>query len=553
MEYIKIKDLTFTYSGSARKALDNVSIDIEKGDFAVVCGSSGSGKSTLLKMFKKQLIPKGELIGEITIEGEEIKHMSDHDATRKIGFVMQNPDTQIVTDKVWHELAFGLENLGVAPDVIRLRVSEVSQFFGITTWYHKSTSELSGGQKQLLNLASIMAMNPEVLLLDEPTSQLDPIASIEFLESIKRINNELGVTIIMSSHNLEDVYGMSNKVVVVEDGACQLIGSPIEVASGMSDMQTHPIYDGLPTSVRLYHGMEIGGVCPLNVKEAREYLSLNIQNKNSILMEKDQAVPKVNDNVIEISGCYFRYNRNGHDIIKGAELRVERGEITAILGGNGVGKSTLLKVIAGVAKPYAGKVIIEGKNIKSYKGNSLYRGLIGMLPQDPTLLFRRNTVREEILSMKSNMEESTIVTDEELVKLLNLEKILDLHPYDISGGEAQKVAFAKVLKSNPSIVLLDEPTKGLDPLAKRVLADLLLSLKSQGKTIIIVSHDIEFCSMYADRCSMFFDGGIVADGNAREFFSGNSYYTTASARIAKGFFEGVVTTNQLIAISRHCL
>lgn len=553
MAYIKVENLTFSYNGSNRKALDDISLDVEKGDFVVLCGASGSGKSTLLRMLKKQLSPHGETSGKVTFEGIDISNIPDRTAASKIGFVMQNPDSQLVTDKVWHELAFGLENLGIAPNVIRLRVSEVSQFFGITEWYHKQINELSGGQKQLLNLASIMAMNPEVLLLDEPTSQLDPIASIEFLESVKRINTELGVTVIMSSHSLEDVYSMASKVVVMESGRSQCDGTPIVVAEQMSTMLGHPVYNGLPTPVRMYHGLNLGGECPLNVKESRDYLSHNITNFTSRLVEQvtDELAEK--DNIIEISDCYFRYNRTGSDIMRGTDFTVKKGMITAVLGGNGVGKSTLLKVIAGVAKPYAGRVTIDGKNIKSYKGNSLYRGLVAMLPQDPTLLFSRGSVREEIMSMKSKGDTFEMFSSEKLVEMLELDKIIEMHPYDISGGEAQKVAFAKVLRLNPTILLLDEPTKGLDPSAKKVLADLLLLLKSQGKTIVIVSHDIEFCSMYADKCSMFFDGGIVSEGNAREFFSGNNYYTTASARIAKGFFEGVVTANELIAMARHCL
>ena len=553
MAYIKVENLTFSYNGSNRNALDNISLDVEKGDFVVLCGASGSGKSTLLRMLKKQLLPHGEKSGSVTFGGIEISSIPDRTAASSIGFVMQNPDSQLVTDKVWHELAFGLENLGVAPNVIRLRVSEVSQFFGITNWYHKNTNELSGGQKQLLNLASIMAMNPEVLLLDEPTSQLDPIASIEFLDSVKRINTELGVTVIMSSHSLEDVYSMASKVVVMESGRSQCDGTPIDVAEQMSTMLEHPVYNGLPTPVRMYHGLNLGEKCPLNVKESRDYLARHITNLSSRLVEQVPDNSEDIENIVEISDCYFRYSRNGKDIMKGTDFTVEKGMITAVLGGNGVGKSTLLKVIAGVAKPYAGKVTIDGKNIKSYKGNSLYRGLVAMLPQDPTLLFSRSSVREEIISMKSQGDTSDMLSNEKLVELLDLDKIMEMHPYDISGGEAQKVAFAKVMRLNPSILLLDEPTKGLDPSAKKVLAELLLFIKSQGKTIILVSHDIEFCSMYADKCSMFFDGGIVSEGNARDFFSNNSYYTTASARIAKGFFEGVVTANELIAMARHCL
>ena len=553
MAYIKIENLTFSYNGSERKALNNVRIEIEKGDFTVVCGSSGSGKSTLLRMLKKQLIPKGNLTGKAMLNSVEISNIPELESVSKIGYVMQNPDAQIVTDKVWHELAFGLENLGCSKDIIRLRVSEVSQFFGITDWYHKSTNDLSGGQKQLLNLASVMAMTPDVILLDEPTSQLDPIASIEFLDSIKRINNELGVTVIMTSHNLEDVYGMATSIVVMEDGVSQSIGTPISVASDMESMKDHPVYEGLPTSVRMFHGLAKGGICPLNVKEAREYLSDKITCFDSRLVEVEEKLEKPNDDVVKISNCYFKYSRTGKDVLRGASISVQRGKITAIVGGNGAGKSTLLNVIAGVSKPYAGTILIDGKNIKSYKGNSLYRGLVAMLPQDPTLLFSRGSVREEIMSMKALSGECCVMSDEALTAMLDLDKIMDLHPYDISGGEAQKVAFAKVLKTDPSILLLDEPTKGLDPLAKKVLAELLLLLKSQGKTIIIVSHDIEFCSIYADRCSMFFDGGIVAEGNSSDFFSGNRYYTTASARIAKGYFEGVVTTNQLIAMAKHCL
>ncbi len=553
MAYIKIEDLTFKYNDAKSYALSNINLDVQKGDFVLLCGKSGSGKSTLLKMLKREITPKGDKTGSINIDDLDINQLDSKSSASKIGFVQQNPDNQIVTDKVWHELAFGLENLAVTPSQIRLRVSEVSEFFGITKWYHKSTSELSGGQKQLLNLAAIMAMNPDILLLDEPISQLDPIASIEFLQSVRRINTELGVTVIMSSHHLEDIFAMSSKVVVMDSGAIQIDGTPATVAEKMQDMQNHAVYSGLPTPVRMYHGLDKGGVCPLNVKESREYIASHITKSKSRLMQQDQSGITSMENVIEVSNCYFRYNRNGRDIISGANFTVKKGIITAILGGNGAGKSTLLKAMAGVVKPYAGSINVCGKNIKSYKGSSLYKGLISMLPQDPTLLFSRSTVREELESAKPLRDDPQIIPNEQLTQLLDIEYIMDMNPHDISGGEAQKVAFAKILKLNPSILLLDEPTKGLDPSAKKVLADILLSLKGSGVTIVLVSHDVEFCSMYADICSMFFDGGIVSESDARGFFTANSYYTTASARIAKGFFDGVVTTSELIAMARHCI
>ena len=255
MVHFAVKDLSFSYPHTDREALIHVNLEIEQGQYICLCGRSGSGKTTLMRHMKTVLTPFGKRTGGVYFEGEELSGVDQRRQSSKIGYVMQDPDSQIVTDKVWHELAFGLESLGCDQRTMRLRVAEMASYFGIQSWFHKNVSELSGGQKQLLNLASIMAMQPEVLILDEPTSQLDPIAAADFLNTVKKINQELGTTIILSEHRLEDVFPASDRVVVMEHGRVIADESPYTVGERLrllgSDMLA-----SLPASVRIHQALE---------------------------------------------------------------------------------------------------------------------------------------------------------------------------------------------------------------------------------------------------------------------------------------------------------
>lgn len=553
MALVEIKNLSFTYNGTENAALKNINLTVESGDFVLIFGESGCGKTTLLRLLKKQLRPSGKLEGAVLYRGKDIAELDERSSAAEIGFVMQNPDNQTVTDKVWHELAFGLESLGEKNEVIRRKVAEICGFFGIGEWFHKRTCELSGGQKQLLALASVMVMNPSVLILDEPTAQLDPIAASEFFASLKKINDEIGVTIIIAEHRLEEVFPIANKVVLMDKAEIFMCDTPKNVGKRLSGSdKSHKMSLGLPAAVRLYYALGQTGECPLTVKEGKKFISDNFHNNITRLSIKLPSYEGRNT-AIEISGGYFRYERELPDILRGLDLKIYENELLCILGANGAGKTTLLRVLSGVKRLYKGKLRIWDKKIKDYGGNSLYRGNIACLPQNPQNLFVKNTVQADLYEITKiagyNREESKKAV-EEVCEKLGISRLSGSHPYDLSGGEQQKAALAKILLIKPRILLLDEPTKGLDACSKSGFAEILSDLKAEGKTIVIVTHDVEFAAQYADRCAMFFDGQIVSIADRVNFFATNSYYTTAAARMTRPMYENAVTVELAAELCR---
>ncbi|MGE8203802.1 ABC transporter ATP-binding protein [Heyndrickxia sp. NPDC080065] len=551
MALIEVKNLTFQYPLQSQKALDDISLSIEEGEFVVFCGSSGCGKSTFLRQLKKELTPHGETSGDIYYKGALLEHLDSHRSASEIGFVMQNPENQIVTDKVWHELAFGLESLGFSTMEIRRRVAEMAHFFGIQEWFRKNTSELSGGQKQLLNLASIMAMQPSILLLDEPTSQLDPIAAKEFLETLKKLNRDLGMTILLVEHRLEEVFAVADRVVVMENGKIICNDSPQEVAQQLKQLNIKQI--GLPTPIRVFHELHIEDKAPLTVKDGRIFLSKHFQHRAATLQLIGEATTQ-NRILLDIRDAWFRYEKELPDVLRGFSFQIREGEMVSIVGGNGTGKTTALNVMAGLLKPHRGKILLFGKKIDKYRNGDLYRNHLTVLPQNPQTLFVEKKVDMELQNMVKALDCSKVEADElieEIIHSLKIEHLLSSHPYDLSGGEQQKVALAKVLLLNPKIILLDEPTKGIDAYSKQIFANILLDLKKKGVAIVMVTHDIEFSAQYSDRCAMFFDGSIVSEDETHKFYSGNSFYTTAAHRMSRHLFENAVTCEDVIKLCKR--
>ena len=545
MESYEIRNLTFTYPGKASPALCDLNITIKEGQFLTLVGSSGCGKTTLLRRLKPSFAPHGEVSGEIDFEGAPIDMLEARTESSKIGFVMQSPDNQIVTDKVWHELAFGLESLGVDTASIRLRVAEMASFFGIQEWFHKSVTELSGGQKQLLSLASIMAMQPSVLILDEPTSQLDPIAASEFLATIGKINRELGVTVIMTEHRLEEVFPLSDKVIVMDSGRIIEEGTPAQIGMKLRG-KGHGMFHAMPVPMRVYAAVDNSLDCPITVRDGRGWLR-RMEIKSPQMQADEHARDDKMKPSVELDEVWFRYEKNTPDVVKGLSFKAYAGEVTAILGGNGTGKTTTLSLISAINKPYRGKVLVEGENPE--KNHGLFNGVLGVLPQNPQALFVRKTVEEDLLEMFSGIKISKTEMHERIrsvVSICRLRSLLQSHPYDLSGGEQQRTALAKVLLLKPRILLLDEPTKGLDAEFKLVFASILRELAASGVTIIMVSHDIEFCAEHAHRCAMFFDGSIVSVSTPREFFSGNSFYTSSANRMARQILPEAITAADII-------
>ena len=611
MALFAFEELTFRYPEAPRDALRDASVAIEPGQFVLVCGQSGCGKTTLLRQFKSALAPHGNQSGRVLFDGVPLADVPEREQVARIGFVMQDPDAQIVTDKVWHELAFVLESLGCDERTMRLRVAEMASYFGIQHWFHKNVGELSGGQKQLLNLASVMAARPDVLVLDEPTSQLDPIAASDFLATVHRINRELGTTVVVSEHRLEEVYGLTDRVVVLEEGRVVADGEPRAVA-GQLHRAGSPMALALPAAARIAWGVEgrpgrrsgEGAPCsnsievqgssratdvsvctsmncartpsplrrpyssiveegaalqvetPLTVREGRSWLADEVAAfpPRRWAFPAGEACNSASTRAaVELRDVWFRYERDGADVLRGTTLTVPEGSLFAVVGGNGTGKSTMLRAICGVARPYRGKITVLGRRLKDWKRAELFRGGVAMLPQDPLNLMVKKTVRgdlEEMLDGRGLTAGQRTAAVREVAALTDIVPLLDAHPFDLSGGEVQRAAFAKVLLNEPRLLLLDEPTKGLDAFLKEKLAALLRSLTARGTTVLMVSHDIEFCASYADRCALFFDGDAVTTNPPRRFFASNSFYTTAANRISRGLFENAVTVEEVVELCR---
>lgn len=534
MEQFSIRSLTFIYPGQETPALREITLRVEPGEFVVLCGPSGCGKSTLLRQCKPILSPHGTKTGEVLFQGQPIEMLDQRVQSQRIGFVGQDPERQIVTDKVWHELAFGLESLGYGTPTIRRRVAEMASFFGIQTWFHKDVTELSGGQKQLLHLASVMALGPEVLILDEPTSQLDPIAAGEFFAILGRLNREMGTTIILSEHRLEEALPLATQVAVMEQGNVRYAGPPAKVGTALKQ-NGEDMFLAMPTPMRVWGSVETESSCPVTVREGRGWLAEFSREKQLYDLPLKTSRTYPSEPALEARELWFRYEQDLLDVVRGLSLTVRQGEIFALLGGNGTGKSTALKLFAGLHRPY--------------RGDLTARGRVVLLPQDPQTIFVKKTVREDMWELareqyKDPAEREAIFS--RVVAQCRLETLLERHPYDLSGGEQQRAALAKVLLTAPDILLLDEPTKGLDAVFQRELAAILRGLVEQGITVLLVSHDLDFCARYAHRCALFFDGSIVTEGTPRAFFSGNSFYTTSANRMARDLLPQAVTAEDVI-------
>ena len=534
MESYSFKNVDFTYPEGEKKALRNISFTVQQGEFVILCGPSGCGKSTLLRHLKSCLTPHGLFSGEIRYQGTLLSELSQREQAQQIGYVLQSPENQVVTDKVWHELAFGLESLGYDTPTIRRRVAEIAAFFGIENWFYKNVTELSGGQKQLLSLASVMAMQPGVLVLDEPTAQLDPIAAADFLALLGKINRELGTTIILTEHRLEEAFPFATRVIVMNEGALLCDDKPENVGLQLKDKGSG-MFLAMPTAMRVWAAVETKLDCPMTVRDGSSFLSQRVDEQALLPLAEKEHPTYPEEVTLECDDLWFRYEKDSPDVVKGFSLKLRKGEFYAILGGNGAGKSTTLKVISGLRSAYRGDVRLQGK--------------LGHLPQNPQTLFVKRTVREDLYEVFRGEKIPKEKQDAEvarIVELCGLREFLDRHPYDISGGEQQRTALAKVLLTAPDILLLDEPTKGFDAEFKVTFSMILRRLVAQGVTILMVSHDVPFCAEYAHKCGLFFDGSIVAEGTPREFFSGNSFYTTPTNRMARHLIPQAVTVADII-------
>ncbi len=541
MEAISFENVSFKYSGSKEDILSEISFTVQQGELVLLCGRSGSGKSTLLRLIKRQLTPNGELSGSILLFGKPADRLSERDSVSKIGFVMQNSDGQLVTESVYRELAFGLESLGVPNGEIRRRAAETSMYFGIEKLYRCKTTALSGGEKQLVNLASVIVTEPAVLLLDEPTSQLDPIAAEELISYVIRLNRELGITVIICEHRSDNIFSFADRVLCLDSGKLTVNAVPEKAASDSA------MFSGaLPSAALIYKALGESDGKVLNTVQCRRFICNNYICKAGLdetALETAKKSRIKGECAVKLRDIRFGYDRSGGEILKGLTLDIYKGEILAILGGNGAGKTTLLKIISKLEKPYSGRIAFQKNSDKRGKSP-----IIAMLPQDPRDLFITENVFDDILITAKNAETDERKADElalSVCKMFELEDLIDRHPYDLSGGEIQRAALAKLFALSPDILLLDEPTKGMDSDAAYASAQLIKKLKAEGKTVVIVTHDTQTAAQCADRCALLFDGEIVSDAPYRTFFSELAHYTTPQARISRGIVYGAVTTEEL--------
>lgn len=566
MDALDVSGLTFAYPGSAEPALSDVSFAVRDGEFAVLCGRSGCGKSTLLRHCKTQLAPHGTRQGAVRFYGVPLDEVDAREQASGIGFVLQDPDTQIVTETVAHELAFGLENLGVPSGVIRMRVAEMASFFGMADWFDRSVHELSGGQRQLVNLAAVMTLQPRLLVLDEPTAQLDPIAATEFLNTVRRINQELGTTVLLSEQRLEEALPLADRALALDAGRVVAYDAPRAVCRAFADARDD-MFQAMPTAARIYAAVnEPAGRAraPLTVREGRAWLADRLAesaDERPVAADARDGVPGPRpatasapaNPIIELDDVWFRYGKAEPDVLRGFTLSIERGSWHCIMGANGAGKSTALEVMAGLDRPYRGRVRYDGRPLSAYASGSLYQRNLGVMPQNPQTLFVEPTVRRDVAEALSASSFDEAGRAESLARVCELTEIGDLlnrHPFDLSGGEQQRVALAKVLLGSPRVLMLDEPTKGLDAPFKRRLARILHRLQDEGVTVIMVSHDIEFCARNADACSLVFRGSVSQTAPTRAFFAGNGFYTTAANRMARGLVADAVLDEDVIEACR---
>ncbi len=572
MALLRFDKVSFAYPDAARRALDEVSFTMEEGEYIVVCGESGCGKTTLLRQAKPELTPAGARGGTVYYRGQPLDEVPELTSAMEIGYVQQNPENQIVTDYVWHELAFGLENMALPTRMIQRKVSEMASFFGMEEWFRKKTSELSGGQKQMLNLASIMAMNPKLLILDEPTSMLDPLAARNLLDTVARINRELGVAVLLCEHRLEDVFQRADRVLLMKQGSILADDTPENLTFALQkDPTASRIYLGLPGAARIFGELQKEGICPadkklpVSIRDARRLLremelpfeKIESGNQMEILKNAGKVGEKEGRSLtsrqakekpaLEAAELWFRYEEKGKDVLRGLSLSMQRGELLALLGGNGAGKSTLLRVLCGLKKPLRGKV---------KKDKAL---CLAMLPQSPQALFVYDSVWEDLLDAAkqgrgarftdkvAGSAEAAADRARDIAAKLELTDKLTSHPFDLSGGELQRAAIGKLLLQDADILLLDEPTKGLDAYLKQELAAILKKLTSEGITMLMVTHDLEFAASYADRCALLFDGRITSEEEPHAFFTGNRFYTTTAGLIAEGYIPGAITCGEVIA------
>ncbi len=524
---IEVQGLSFAYPGAEAPVLEGLDWRVPQGAFALLVGGTGSGKSTLLSLLKPEIAPAGTRSGELLVLGEPVADMDVRASAERVGYVFQDPENQIVCETVWHEMAFGLENLGVSRDEMRRRVAETSYFFGLEDWLHRDTDTLSGGRKQLLSLAAVLALRPRVLLLDEPTSQLDPVAEKNFLHAMFRVNRELGCTVVVATHQPRPMLEYATCAYRIEDGRVREVADMASLGRRESlfsdDMLGWGAVRCAKNGVFSRREDNLGSLEPPgDVSSAKKSSELDkssefvaqtsLENGSEAFPRTDgsRILQKMHGSATTLAGSWFRYDRAGGWVLRGLDVAFSAGAVHAIVGGNGCGKSTMLSVLAKTAKLQRGRMVRGAASA-------------ALLPQNPKALLVAETVYDELMEWASTRGYDENLARERAASL-GLSGLDGRHPYDLSGGQRQLLALAKLLLIGPELLLLDEPTKGLDLFSRRIIARALRDHAKVGGTVVMATHDLDFAEQVADDIAMMFDGEIACMEPPADFFADNVFY-----------------------------
>lgn len=473
MDAVRAQGFAFTYPDAPARTFGPLDWRVAEGSFTLLVGATGCGKTTLLRCLKPALAPTGAQEGRLEVLGREPAAFDAADGAAQVGYVAQNPENQLVCDTVWHELAFALENIGLDQNAMRRRVAEVAHFFGIEPWFRASVADLSGGQQQMVNLAAVLACQPRLLVLDEPTAQLDPVAEKNFLHALFRVNRELGCTVVVATHEPRTMLDYATC-------AFRLRAGRIERVEDTGELRARPV---------LVEGAKA-------------------ERAAAVAPAPESAEPAAP--AASLARAWFRYERAGAWVLRNFDLAIRPGRIHALVGGNGCGKSTVLSILAGARSLQKGTARIEAPSR-------------ALLPQDPRALFVEETARAELMEW-ARAAGYTQGDADEMLGELGLSACAERHPYDLSGGQQQLLALGKLLLIRPRLLLLDEPTKGLDVPARRAIARILRARRADGVTVVMATHDLDFVEQVADDVSMMFDGEVACTEPSEEFFRGNVYY-----------------------------
>jgi len=533
---IAIRRLTYTYPQRSSPALRDVTWDVADGEFVLLAGPSGSGKSTLLRCLNG-LVPHfsgGVLVGQVRVAGIDAVSAGPRVLSRHVGFVAQDPEAQAVLDRVEGEIAFALENAAVPPEEMRARVEEVLDLLDLTPLRDRGLHTLSGGERQRLAIAAALALRPRVLVLDEPTSQLDPQSAEDVLRALVRLNDDLGLTIVLAEHRLERIVRYADRLTyleagrVVADGPVRAVLPRLPVAPPL--VQLAEALDWRPT--------------PLTVREARPFAAAldDVTNAPAPIVAPSAGPP-----VLEVNDLRFSYN--GRQILKDVSFSIAPGEVVAVLGRNGAGKSTLLKCVVGVLRGQAGEVRVNGRLTRGRDVADICRE-VGYLPQNPDDLLFADTVADEVRATLRNhgLAQPPAEIADRLARL-GLGELAGVYPRDLSVGQRQRVALAAVTATRPRLLLLDEPTRGLDRLAKEALVVLWRGWLAEGAALLLVTHDVEMAVTIATRTILLSQGEVIAAGPTRDVLTSWPQFAPQMARLFPGR-DWLTVADVLAAVNR---